>query len=334
MRYILATCKILLVLFVAHSTCWSQKVTATATIEPADIRIGEQTLLTIKAFVPKGKSLQFPVFENRLVVNGIEVLAEFPADTIDDELLQTITKQYVLTSFDSTLYFIPFIPLLTDTDTVKTNSVALKVSSMPLSEQTAKYIGELYKGEVDSLEVPKLGITDIQNIISTKTSWRDYTTLYLIVLGILMIVALSFYLLRKYFLLKRANNKRIIVEEIPPYQEALLALEEINNASLEAKEYFTSINQILKIYLQKQYNIYTAELTSSDILHKLNDRLSTDKQNLLSKIFRVADWVKFAQYTPSETQCSKTMADARQFVETTSHDNTDPDTSTQSDNLS
>lgn len=322
-------------LIATASTLHAQmRATATASIEPAEIYIGEQALLTIKAFIPKSQHVIFPTFANNILINGIEVLAAFPNDTIEDEHILTVSKSYLLTSFDSTLYHIEHIPLLNGTDTIYTNSVGLKVSTMPLSSQTAQYLSEIQNTDTDSIDIQKLGVYDIKDIILTPSSWRDY-------IGVFFIIALSIIsLVALYFIWKRVKHN-IRKQKTPlapqaialPHMVALEALRNIKKRNLWEqgleKEYVTEITLVLRKYLEEYYKIHAFEKTSREIIEILQKIPQAHPyNNILKDILQLADIVKFAKYTPTPLQNETIMEQACTYIEQTS---THPSSDTKED---
>ena len=97
-----------------------------ATIQPSEIMIGQQALINLQVITPKGKNIQFPVYEKE-IVPGVEVLAMLKPDTTIENNVMTLNFKYVVTSFDSTLYNIPRMPVFDGTDTIFSNSFGLKV---------------------------------------------------------------------------------------------------------------------------------------------------------------------------------------------------------------
>jgi len=101
---------------------FAQRVSVQATVQPTEIMIGEQALINLKVITPKDKIIQFPVYEKE-IIPGIEVITMLPPDTTIENNVMTLNFKYVVTSFDSTLYHISYIPVFDGTDTVYSNSL-------------------------------------------------------------------------------------------------------------------------------------------------------------------------------------------------------------------
>src|SRR5574344_2096671 len=100
--FIFAVCCIVCVGTYAH-------VTVTAEIDSNTILIGEQAHITLKVTANSNQKIVFPTFPNKRLAPGIEVLKEQVTATekLNDNLQTSITKVYTITSFDSSMYYIP-----------------------------------------------------------------------------------------------------------------------------------------------------------------------------------------------------------------------------------
>ena len=74
------------------------------------------------------------VIPNDTLMTGVEVLNLSKADSTEIENDRLVIKQDVLiTSFDSSLYLLPPLKVIDGVDTVYSNQVALKVSTIPVN---------------------------------------------------------------------------------------------------------------------------------------------------------------------------------------------------------
>src|SRR5690554_5621261 len=160
-------------LLLSVSTVEAQRASAHATIQPTEILIGEQALINVKVISPKDKTISFPVYESE-IVPGIEVITMLPPDTTIENNVMTLEFKYVITSFDSTLYHIPYIPIFDGTDTIFSNSFGLKVTSPDLSDSTLAYLERIQRGETDSIDFEQLQLYDIKEVRKAPFVWTDY----------------------------------------------------------------------------------------------------------------------------------------------------------------
>lgn len=299
---------------------YAQKPTVRATIQPSDILIGEQAIIDIEVISPKGRNVMFPIYPDTLIT-GVEVLHMLPPDTTMTEVM-TIHQQYVVTSFDSTLYHIPYMPVVVDNDTLKTNDFGLKVSAPQLSESTLEYLEKLKNNETDSIDFVQLNISDIKPIQKPEFVWKDY--LELIYIPLIIILILSLLGLGLYFFLRKKKKGYFFTPKVvlPPHVIALNDLDKLKASKMwqkgMEKEYYTELTDILREYIDNRFNINAPEMISEDIISSVH--LATDTRSAtdgLAQVLRLADLVKFAKYTPFADENDLSLVNAYLFVNQT-----------------
>lgn len=299
---------------------YAQKPTVRATIQPSDILIGEQAIIDIEVISPKGRNVMFPIYLDTLIT-GVEVLHMLPPDTTMTEVM-TIHQQYVVTSFDSTLYHVAYMPVIVDNDTLKTNDFGLKVSAPQLSESTLEYLEKLNKKETDSIDFVQLNISDIKPIQKPEFVWQDY--LDLLYIPLLIALALTIIGLGLYFLLRKKKKGYYFTPKVvlPPHVVALDGLDKLKASKLWQKglekEYYTELTDILREYIDQRFNINAPEMISDDIIASVH--LATDTRSAtdsLAQILQLADLVKFAKYTPFADENDLSLVNAYLFVNQT-----------------
>lgn len=319
---------LIVVLCILSFSLYAQKATVRATIEPSDILIGEQAVINVEVIAPKDMNIIFPVY-NDTIITGIEVVGMAKPDTVMTEVM-TINQKYIVTSFDSTLYHIPFIPIQTDNDTVYTNDLGLKVTAPQLSDSTLAYLDILKNYQVDTIEYSKLGINDIKDIQEAKwTIWdavvdiiSRYSIYVIIVLLAVILIAVAVYFFSK----KKKKGYYFKPEVIlPAHIIALKELDQLKDSKIwqkgQIKEYYTQLTDILRGYIHRRYHINAPEMTSDEIIeavHRVTDtNSSTDN---LHQILKLADLVKFAKYIPLANEDDLSMVNAYLFVNQTKKD--------------
>jgi hypothetical protein len=306
---------------VIQSQVIAQQSTAKATIQPAEILIGQQATINLEVIAPKGHKITFPVYKDTLV-NGIEVLDMPVVDTVIAHEVMTLTKKYIVTSFDSALYFIPTMPVLDGTDTIKSNSFGLKVASPPLSEATLDYLEQLKQAKSDSINFEKLGVYDIKDIQYPPFVWKDYILyifLFLLLVGCIIALIIGIRLYRKKTELGFFFKPKTV---LPPHILALNALNKIRDEKLwqqgREKEYFTELTDILREYIQKRFYVNAFEMTSDEILSAVHNIIEADSSyDSLSQVLKLADLVKFAKYKPFPNENDLSMVNSILFVNQT-----------------
>jgi len=298
----------------------AQKTTARATIQPSDILIGEQAVINIEAIAPKGRDVIFPFYPDT-IIKGIEVLKMLEPDTVMTEVM-TISQKYIVTSFDSTLYHVPYMLVVDGTDTIRTNDFGLKVSAPQLSDSTLAYLEKLKNMETDSIDFERLQISDIKTVQDPPLVWQDYLEYLYIPLIIILVLALIG--LAVYFVMRKKKKGYFFTPKIvlPPHVVALQGLDKLKASKLwqkgQEKEYYTELTDILREYIDRRFNIDAPEMVSEDIIAAVH--LATDTRSAtdgLAQILKLSDLVKFAKYTPFADENDLSLVNAYLFVNQT-----------------
>jgi len=121
----------ILCLFV-NSIAFAHSFFVKATIDSTLLLIGEQAKITFEITQPRELQVQLPIFSDT-IVRGLEIVERFANDTVvmEDYNQLQISQSYLVTSFDSALYYIPSFNFIAD-DTVLSNPLSIKVLSVPV----------------------------------------------------------------------------------------------------------------------------------------------------------------------------------------------------------
>lgn len=299
---------------------YAQKGSISATITPAEILIGEQAVIDVEVIVPKDATVIFPHF-NDSIVNGVEVLTMLPVDTTATEVW-TLSQKYIVTSFDSMLYTIPPIPVLVGNDTLRSNSLGLKVLPPVLPDSVVNYLNEYKASQSDSINFSKLSLHDIKPIKDAKFVLSDYLYPILIGLGVLMLIALIVVL---YMMIKNKRKKGYYFkpkEELPPHVVALEQLNELKERKLAAqgreKDFYVELTDILRQYFKRRYQFDATEMLTGEIISSLKSQtVDEDLVKKVDELLSLADLVKFAKFTPMMNECDESLETGFDFVNRT-----------------
>ena len=280
------------------------QVVVEAKLDTADILIGQQVQLQVKATTDKRTHIIFPVYaQEDQITSGVEVVDNGKTDTLkqdgDDRI--TLIHRYMVTSFDSALYSLrPYVLVGGDTIAAR-DIVGLKVSTV--SVDTA---------HVERFEGPD-GVVEG----SFVWTWRLLLLAFLLLLlvgGIFIcVVRLSD---------RRPVTKRVVIPPaVPPHQEAMARIEQLKtaraNAQVANKDYYMQLTDALRAYISGRFGINAREMTSGEIISALLHTGDETALRELREIFETADLVKFAKYESSLNETDRSLLQAVDFVNTT-----------------
>lgn len=298
-----------------------QRASAHATIQPTEILIGEQALIDLKVITPKDKVISFPVYEDE-IIPGIEVIAMLPPDTVIENNVMTLNFKYIVTSFDSTLYHVPFLPIYDGTDTIFSNSFGLKVTSPELSDSTLSYLDKINRGETDSIDFKQLQIKEIKPIRKAPFVWTDFLWILWLVLAVALFLALIGLII--YLIVKKKKKGYIFKPPVvlPAHVRASKELDKLKSEKIwqqgREKEFYSKLTYILRRYIYEREGINAMEMTSGEILNNIRQISDVDSvYENLKQILSTADLVKFAKYKPYPDENDLSMVNAYFFVNQT-----------------
>ena len=300
MRHIVMTA---LVLLAATATAWGGNVTFKARLDSATLLMGKTTTLHLEITQDKDARGFFPG-EQADTLNAMVEIAERPAaDTTDlgNNRIQ-INRDLIIQSFDSGMWVIKPIPYVVNGDTAYCNQLSLKV--MPVDVSKMQDIND---------------IKPVEDVPFNLLDWLpDYWWAWLIAL--LLIGAGTWIYIK--FHKKGVNPLKPRKRRLPPYEEAMYNLQRLKDAQLwqkgQEKEYFTGLTDILRVYIDRRFDINAVEMTSSQIIDTLKRNEETRAVNeQLEMILEVADIVKFANARPLADDNEVAYQRAVNFVEAT-----------------
>ncbi|MDR3261151.1 MAG: hypothetical protein LBT78_04880 [Tannerella sp.] len=273
-------------------------------MDSADILIGEQTTLHLTITIDDGKTVYWPIPADKLMP-GVEILSlSQPDSTVIDNGRLVIKQDILVTSFDSSLYLLPPFMAIENTDTVYSNQVALKVSTVPVNADAPE---EFF---------------DIKDVWNPPFVLADY---YPLIFGILIILVIAFLI---WYIVKRIRSRKSLTPfrktepELPPYDEAVKELDKIKQQKLwqqgRNKEYHTQLTDTLRHYMWRRYGFNAMEMTSYEILEMIREK-NDDRTvfDTLQPILRLADFVKFAKLHPLPDENDRSLSNAYAFVNQT-----------------
>jgi hypothetical protein len=300
---------ILLLIYILLSVkLFGQAPSAIAILQKNSMRIGEQTELVLKVnYNSKSVSkVTFPII-NDTIIKGIEIISksEVVKNTPDKSNPSAIEQEQklIITCFDSGYYAIPPFIFMVNNDTAQ----RIETEALLLQVQTV---------DADTTKP----IKDIKQPMDAPFSFEEAVPYILSIAGVIAIALVAYYLYDK-------NKKRPIIikpkqPEIPPHVLALNELEVIQQKKLwqenKYKEYYSSITDVLRNYIEKRFPVNAMELTTDEIIYRFRKiNISRTTKEKLKQTLLLSDMVKFAKEIPLADENELAIKNAIEFVNET-----------------
>ena len=228
------------------------------------IFVGQQAEIEISNNI---KNSEFWPNFNDTLVKGLEIV-QSDFDTLSEEIIQKI----IITSWDSGSYYIPPIKF---SATSKSNALIINVLLLDIDANSE--------------------LKDIKGPLDDNIGWSDIWPWLLLTL----IILLSIFTYKKYFNKKEKNCCRQKNIQTPAHVLALNALKKLENKKLidkkDIKEYYSSISEIIRRYIENRFNFPALELTTYEILDIITANIKKEESISLKNILEISDLVKFAK---------------------------------------
>ena len=286
----------------------SAQVSVQANMDSIEILIGEQAHMFVEVTAKKGAAISWPELKpNTYLVPGVEIVDITNADTsaLDNDMVKVVRK-LTLTSFDNKLYPIPGMKVKVNGKQYAANTLALKVLTVDVD---TVHPNQFYP--------PK----DVQD---NPFMWSDWSGVIAVgVLLWLLVVAMI------YLLVRLKQNKPIIthiriVKRVPAHQKALNAIDKIKadhmQTSEDQKTYYTQLTDTLRQYIQERFGFSAKEMTSSEIIDRLQSNGDKTMIDELRELFTTADLVKFAKHSTLINENDMNLVNAINFIDRTKTD--------------
>jgi len=302
--------KITKILFITLWIClfcstqaYSQQTIVKASIDSTHLLIGQQTNIHLEVVQQKGKSIQLPVLADTLMT-GVEIVSVSKPDTFDLGGSIQIKQNYLVTSYDSAIYVLPPFEVIDGVDTILSNRLGLKISTYPVDVEAKKFY-------------------DIKDVITPPFVLWDYAAIIWSIVGVCLLILIAWYL----YEVKKGRRslnifKKVEAPKQPPHVIAINELDHVKQQKLWqqglAKQYHSSITEILRKYIEERFETQAMEMTSGEILEKMNKISDVDPAyDNLKQILQIGDFVKFAKYQPLPDENELSMTNAYLFVNQT-----------------
>ena len=313
MKRFLRNIAIALAILLACGNVSAGNVSVKASLDSVAVIMGQKTVLRYEIVQDKDHVghmvMGAPDVDNVIALTDKVEATEGKCDTTDlgNNRIQ-IDRSLIVQAFDSGVWEIPAALYVIGRDTFRSNALNLKVIPVPVD--TLKTVHP-YKPVAD---VPFHIVDYIPDFIV------EYWWIFLTIGIIAVFLTLLIILYKRY----RAGIPLIAhkAPEIPPYEEAIQALNAIKESHIwengNDKEYYSRLTDVLRRYIFRRFAIYAVEMTSSEIISALKANEETrEVHELIKAVFDIADLVKFAKVRPLPDDNVASLRRAMSFVEQT-----------------
>jgi len=296
--------KIILFLLAFCTNIFAQNFSVQAKIDSVGMYIGEQCNVTFEIYQSADIQVSTPIFSDTLI-SGIEIVERKNDTIVNQDGSLKITQIYLVTSFDSALYYIPPFPFASGQDTIFSNNLSLKVVSP-----------EIIMDEEQNIPI----LADIKGLERAPINWQLIKKILLWSIPMWFLLALIIWLIIKFVIKKPIIIQEKPIIKRPAHEIAFEKLEEIRKEKIwqqgRAKEYYTQLTDVLREYLENRFDVPTFEKTSSEIIDSLQfiKKEYSEQLNSLRRIFNISDLVKFAKLIPDINENNAVLNNSTDFV--------------------
>ena len=257
------------------------------------------------------------LFTFTIVLNGSYREAEFPdEEDFNEELtVRSIQRFQTVNGTDSLVYRLQFFAV--DNYTIPAKEIYLEqaeadtvvtTTPVPLAFKTV-------------LAEDEQNFRPLKPIFEFARNWWPY------IIGLLIVFLAGYLVYRYYFLTSKEEAEPVRQPESPPpfvspldnlkrQIQSLPAIESLENHE-RYEDYYIRLGDSIREYIKKVYRFPALEMTTSEISLKLQREHASPKLvSITRKVLMEADVVKFANFTPEQSEAESAFQKAEQFIQT------------------
>ena len=284
-----------------------QNVEVEGKVNSTDVQVGKPFTLDLSLKVPYGWFVEWNDFAIDTLSEQIDIIKRSEVERTADADSNVIVKQQLtLMTFDTGQIQLPAVGL-----------TYAKSFDDPMRMQAFTEPIDLYATTivVDTLQPYKPIVEPIAAPVQMKE-------VYPWILGVLLLALLVFgiwYWSKRRKTRVDENGNIVRGPVIPPYDKAVDDLKRLREEkpwqSGKVKEYFSSLTDIVREYIEGQFGVNAVEMTTDDILEEVKPlHFSKETYDKLKQTMEVADLVKFAKYSASALESDTALTDMTEFV--------------------
>lgn len=285
----------------------AQDVEVSAMVQDDHVAVGKPFSLDLTMKVPYGYYVEWNEFATDTLSSQIDILKRGDMQrTADADSNIIVQQQLTLMTFDTGYLQIPPVGL------TYANSPESQLRMKAFTDPVQVYASTI---TVDTTQAFRPLMEPIEQPIAMKEVFPW-------ILGVLLLALAG--LAVWYFVKHRKpkvdeNGEPVKGPVIPPYNKAIGDLESLKQQKLwqvgKVKEYYSSLTDIAREYIEGQFQVNAVEMTTDEILQEVRELdFSPELFGKLKDTMEIADLVKFAKYTTSPLENDNAMSDMMAFV--------------------
>ena len=285
----------------------AQNVEVEGKVDNTKVQVGKPFTLDLSLKVPYGWFVEWNDFAIDTLSEQLDIIKRGNVERTADADSNVIVKQQLtLMTFDTGQIQVPAVGL-----------TYAKSFDDPMRMQAFTEPIDLYATTiaVDTLQPYKPIVGPIDAPIQMK---EVFPWILGVLLLALVVVGILYW--RKHRKTKvDADGNIVRGPVIPPYDKAVDDLKRLREEKMwqsgKVKEYFSTLTDIAREYIEGQFGVNAVEMTTDDILEEVKPlRFSSETYNKLKETMAVADLVKFAKYSSSSLESENAMNSMTDFV--------------------
>ncbi|MBO9632943.1 MAG: hypothetical protein J7578_07465 [Chitinophagaceae bacterium] len=271
------------------------QVLVKASVDKDAILIGEPVKLMLDARMPLGAQVSWFRIDS---IPNFELIDKGKVDTVQGVDGKKVQQVITITSYDSGYRVIPPLTLKVGNTTYSTDSVGVNVNYTP------------YNPDADYRDIKE--IEEVPNPSSGAIPW---------IIGAVTLLAVAAIV---WMLLPKKKKELPVAPKAPeltPYDEAIHALDALKQKGWpqlsESKIFYTQLNDVLRVFVMRKLKISSLEKTNDELTRALIVlKPDAEQFSQMSHALQIADYVKFAKYTPGDAENEQNFNSIRSAITT------------------
>ena len=297
----------LMATFALFGGLMAQNVEVNGKVESTDVQVGKPFTLDLSLKVPYGWFVEWNDFAIDTLSEQLDIIKRGEVERTADADSNVIVKQQLtLMTFDTGQVQVPSIALkyarsFDDPNRLKAYTDPIRLYSTTMTVDTTL----AYKPIVEPIAAP-----------------IKFKEVFPWILGalVLVLLVLGLWYWRKHRKTKvDADGNIVRGPVIPPYDKAVGDLKRLREEKIwqsgKVKEYFSTLTDIAREYIEGQFGVNAVEMTTDDILEEIKPlHFPQETYDKLKDTMEVADLVKFAKYSASTLESDTALNSMTDFV--------------------